>query len=95
MRIADILWPWGALTEARLVIKLQRAQIDKQASNIRTLSEEVDDASRTRDECKLRLINAEIEINRLRRVIGVGHFRNPETGRLGPKGQTFGVNPKP
>lgn len=84
-----ILWPWGALDEYERTIGAQRAQIERQANSVRLLQEEREDVLHERNEARLRLINAEIEISRLRRIVGRGHFRNPVTGRVGKVGETF------
>jgi hypothetical protein len=56
---------------------LRRAKIimERQAIHIGDLYEELD--------------AAEERLDNLKALVAKGHFRNPETGRIGPKGKTF------
>jgi len=61
MNILDIINPWGALRDAKIIM-------ERQAIRIGDLNEELYYA---------------------KALIAEGHFRNPETGCIGPKGVTF------
>jgi hypothetical protein len=86
MTIKDIINPWGALKQAR-----RDAEYNKDVS--RVFSEEVERVAEARDiDAKahaLKVKNLRAEIRRLEEVIASGHYRNPETGRLGRKGEMF------
>ena len=57
----DVINPWRALRDAKVIMK-------RQAIRIGDLYEEIDAH---------------------KKQIAQGHFRNPKTGRIGPKGKTF------
>ncbi len=64
----DIINPWGALRNAKIIT-------ERQAKRIGDLYEEID-AHKER-------------ITNLKAIIAQGHFRNPKTGCIGPKGKVF------
>jgi hypothetical protein len=64
----DIINPWGALRNAKIIT-------ERQARRIGDLYEEI-------DAHKERIAN-------LKAIIAQGHFRNPKTGCIGPKGKTY------
>ncbi len=75
MSITDILCPWRALKRARRHLAAAR-------EDIRVL------------ECRLEAYDVHVTLltaarDEARALIAQGHFRNPETGRLGTKGQLF------
>lgn len=75
MSITDIIWPWGALRRARRNLAAAR-------EDIRVL------------ECRLEAYDVHLALatdarDKAQALIAQGHFRNPETGRLGVKGQVF------
>lgn len=75
MSITDIIWPWGALKRARRDLAAAR-------EDTRLL------------ECRLEAYDVHVTLLTAARdeawaLIAQGHFRNPETGRLGTKGQLF------
>lgn len=71
----DIINPWGALRRANIRI----AELDADAIVWRN---ELDGMN------ILHQWNTN-KIKRLEALIAKGHFRNPKTGRIGPKGKTF------
>lgn len=83
MSIWDIINPWGALRRERR--QFVRAVADYEAdyaaeraisaSSLRQLRETAED-----------LLG---EVGRLHAIIAKGHFRNPETGRIGPVGKVY------
>jgi gluconate kinase len=86
MTLKDIINPWGALKKAR-----RDAEYNKDVSLV--FSEEVERIAEARDiDAKahaLKVKNLRAEIRRLEEVLASGHYRNPETGRLGRKGEMF------
>lgn len=71
----DIINPWGALRRANIRI----AELEADATIWRS---ELDGMN------ILHQWNTN-KIKWLEALIAQGHFRNPETGRIGPKGKTF------
>jgi hypothetical protein len=91
MTLKDIINPWGALKQAR-----RDAEYNKDVS--RVFSEEVERVAEARDiDAKahaLKVKNLRAEIRRLEEVLASGHYRNPQTGRLGRKGERFDAGAK-
>jgi hypothetical protein len=91
--ITDIIWPWGALRDARRAFARAVADYEGERSlgreALRSARAEVDDARLALASEQLRRRNSDAEIDRLRAIINGGHFRNPKTGRLGRRGETF------
>lgn len=93
MTIWDIINPWGALRSERkhgnyeasgyilFIRELQRKIRDKET--------EVEDLDKQRKELFLKVLSVNEEATRLRALVSTGHFRNPATGRLGKRGETF------
>lgn len=86
MKLLDIINPWGALKQARADIADFRAEEANffQRQNALLRCAEID--AKAHD---LQVKNLNAEINRLEQVIAGGHYRNPQTGRLGRKGERF------
>lgn len=89
MRLRDLIWPWGALAELRGVVAAQRHGIALRDDELQKLYEDAKQAHRDLNEARLRLCNAQIEMNRLSSIVARGYFRNPANGNLGRKGQVF------
>lgn len=75
MTFKEIIWPWGAL------LKVKRAQA-YDSNTIQTMR-----AQLGQQRAQIGLLQADVVAKR--RLIEQGHFRNPKTGRLGRKGETF------
>jgi hypothetical protein len=71
----DIINPWRALRRANAYI----AELEEEIAHWEIDSEE--DYLVYRDAAQ--------RLERAEALIAQGHFRNPETGRIGPKGKTF------
>ena len=86
MTLGDIINPWGALRAARKAIDGYERALATAASVASETARMLDLDSRvsTRKIQKL-----EDEIKRLEKIIADGHYRNPETGRLGRRGEVF------
>ena len=89
MSIWDIINPWGALRRARRRIdNCERAFVDRDAHLVlldKKLAEAIDES----DKLATKLLRCRVDNNRLNRLLASAHFRNPKTGRLGKKGETF------
>ena len=83
MSIWDIINPWGALRRERRLFARAVADYEAErairASSLRQLRET---AEATAED----LLD---EVGHLRATIAKGHFRNPETGRIGPVGKVY------
>lgn len=86
MKLLDIINPWGALASARRQIRdYERALSTAESVAAETARGHIlDSRVSTR-----KIQNLEAEIRRLEQVIAGGHYRNPQTGRLGRKGERF------
>lgn len=79
MSIWDIINPWGALRrERRLFVQAVADYEAERAVSASSLRQQ-----RIENEALLD------EIQQLEVIIGKGHFRNPETGRIGPVGKVY------
>jgi hypothetical protein len=86
MTLRDTINPWGALKRARTAIadyESERA-LSRKALREALHREAIDEKARA-----LKEHNLKAEIKRLEKIIAGGHYRNPETGRLGRKGELF------
>ncbi len=61
-------WPWSEIAELREIAERQRSRLFNYSTSL--------------SETKLRLANAEIEIDRLRGLLAKATFRDPVTGRF-------------
>lgn len=93
MSISDIINPWGALRRERRAFALAVADYEGE----RALSKDALRASQQRAEAletdmveaKKQLLACRLRNQKLTEKLGSAHFRNPATGRLGRKGETF------
>ena len=89
MSISDIIWPWAALRRERSRLCRARETLRELELRVDAYEYKLGEIDGNLREKELRLLLAENEIAKLRKKIATGHFRNPETGRIGKKGQTF------
>jgi phage host-nuclease inhibitor protein Gam len=86
MTLKDIINPWGALAAARKDI----ADLESERSGYFTSQRDARAIAAVNEKAHaLKVKNLRAEIRRLEEVIASGHYRNPETGRLGRKGEMF------
>ena len=97
MSIWDIINPWGALRRERRIFVATVADYE----NAHTRCEDAVRAAQQRGDALVAALQdadrAYIALNRratndrlaLAETIAKGHFRNPKTGRIGRKGETF------
>lgn len=86
MKIGDIINPWGALKRARQVIADYEAERDLSRTALRGMHQRAATEEKVH---ALAVHNFRAEIKRLEKIIADGHYRNPETGRLGRRGEVF------
>lgn len=86
MRLLDIINPWSALKQARVAVADYESERVLSRKAHRDLRGRAEIDAKAHD---LQVKNLEAEINRLEQVIAGGHYRNPQTGRLGRKGERF------
>jgi D-aminopeptidase len=91
MKLTDIINPWGALKQARSEIADYKAE---RALSLEALREAGRAAVTEAKAHILQVKNLKAEIHRLEQVVASGHYRNPETGRLGRKGERFDAGAK-
>lgn len=85
----SIINPWGYNLELERELALVEQQLRQTEGRIRAKNRENNQlASELRVE-KAIVQALEGAVERLHKIIDEGHFRNPATGRLGPKGQTY------
>lgn len=87
MSIWDIINPWGALRRERRIFVATVADYE----NAHTRSEDAVRAAQQRADRAYIALNRRATKDRLAlaETIAKGHFRNPKTGRIGRKGETF------
>lgn len=92
MMLLDIINPWGALKRARADIADLYSERSGYFASQRDLRRRaaIDEKAHA-----LKVGNLKAEIHRLEQVVASGHYRNPQTGRLGRKGERFGAGAKP
>lgn len=91
MTLKDIINPWGALRRARKDIA------DYESERAAFFASQRDLRSRVETDAKahvLKVRNLNAAIRRLEEVIASGHYRDPQTGRLGRKGERFDAGAK-
>ena len=93
MNFWDIINPWGALRRERrqfviLVSDYENAFLRSEDA-LRMAQQRADELETKLIDAKNQLLSSRMRADKLRRTIARGHFRNPETGRIGPKGVTY------
>ena len=93
MTFKDIINPWGALKTARGYADYYRREADYYERELSLSHKAIRDvhhsAATDAKAHALKVKNLRDEIKRLEKIIAGGHYRNPETGRLGRKGEMF------
>jgi len=86
MTLRDLVNPWAALELTRQNLADRDWEIGRSR---RALRDKTYNAATDEKAYALKLYNLQAEIERLKAIIASGHHRNPETGRLGRKGELF------
>ncbi len=97
MNFWDIINPWGALRRERRQFVILVSDYENAFLRSEDALRMVRQRLETREETltsqigvlKDELLLYKIRCDTLQRKIAQGHFRNPETGRIGPKGVTY------
>ena len=96
MNLWDIINPWGALRRerhARLDIAPKLAcMYSDLATHRKLIAKQIVQIDRANENAAYNLEQAlrnSDDATRLNRLVATGHFRNPATGRLGKRGETF------
>jgi len=79
MNIRDTLNPWGALAEARETISKLTNELAVEHIRRQNVVKDM--------ELRQRIIQSQFE--RLEDLLRMAHFRDPKTGRIGPRGRRF------
>ena len=79
MNIRDTLNPWGALAEARETISKLTNELAVEHIRRQNVVKDM--------ELRQRIIQSQFE--RLEDLLRTAHFRDPKTGRIGPRGRRF------
>lgn len=87
MTITDILWPWGALREARAEAAAATAQALQSAARAEQLRADLDAEHRRNRYLKERNNKLSRSLIHLHDVLMHSHFRDPATGRIGKIGE--------
>lgn len=86
MKLRDIINPWGALKQARREFGHMKGALDSTMGAYQNLIE-TELVNENAHKLQVKILRA--EIRRLEAVIATGHYRNPQTGRIGRKGERF------
>lgn len=96
MSLSDFINPWGALRRARVAIADLRieavsahGELREAQERVALLEQKLSGTLDRADNLSLTALGRSHEIQRLKAIIARGHFRNPETGRIGKRGETF------
>ena len=97
MNFWDSINPWGALRRERRQFINMVADYEAERALSKDALRMAQQRLETREEAlhaqigalKDELLLYKIRHDKLQRTIARGHFRNPETGRIGPKGVTY------
>jgi hypothetical protein len=79
MNIRDTLNPWGALAEARETISKLTNELAVEQIRRQNVVKDM--------KLRQRIIQSQFE--RLEDLLRTAHFRDPKTGRIGPRGRRF------
>lgn len=87
MTITDILWPWGALHEARAEAAAAIVQAHIAEARAEQLRSDLDASYRRNRSLEERNLTLSRGAAHHRYLLANSHFRNPETGRIGKRGE--------
>lgn len=89
MNLKTIFWPWGQLIDLERATAEAEQAAEKAKAEAKRVGRALKDVLGELAAAKRGNQWGDHEIAKLRAKIAEGHFRNPETGRLGRKGETF------
>jgi len=86
MTLRDIINPWGARRRERLGAENRIADLEDCNA---LLDKQLTSMTEACDRAQRKALQRQLALQRAEKLIAQGHFRNPETGRLGRRGETF------
>lgn len=86
MTLRDIINPWGARRRERLGAENRIADLEDRNA---LLDKQLTSMTEACDRSQRKALQRQLALQRAEKLIAQGHFRNPETGRLGRRGETF------
>lgn len=86
MTLRDIINPWGARRRERLGAENRIADLEDRNA---LLDKQLTSMTEACDRSQRKALQRQLALRRAEKLIAQGHFRNPETGRLGRRGETF------
>lgn len=86
MTLRDIINPWGARRRERLGAENRIADLEDRNA---LLDKQLTSMTEACDRSQRKALQRQLALRRAEKLIASGHFRNPETGRLGRRGETF------
>lgn len=86
MTLRDIINPWGARRRERLGAENMIADLEDRNA---LLDKQLTSMTEACDRSQRKALQRQLALRRAEKLIAQGHFRNPETGRLGRRGETF------
>lgn len=89
MTLSEIINPWGALRRLKIAHRWLREEFEKESERANRAARRANEARNAADSHSLTALGRAQEIDRLRDQLKRAHFRNPKTGRLGRRGETF------
>ena len=89
MTLSEIINPWGALRRLKVAHAWLREEFEKERARADRSARMANEARNVADSYSLTALGRAQEIDRLRDMLKRAHFRNPKTGRLGRRGETF------
>lgn len=89
MTLSEIINPWGALRRLKAAHAWLREEFEKERALAGRAAVMATEARNAADNHSLTAMGRAQEIDRLRDMLKRAHFRNPKTGRLGRRGETF------
>ena len=89
MTLSEIINPWGALRRLKIAHRWLREEFEKENERANRAARNATEARNAADNHSLTAMGRAQEIDRLRDMLKRAHFRNPKTGRLGRRGETF------
>ena len=89
MKLKTVFWPWGQLIDLERSTATAEQRAEKAEAEVKRVGRALKQVLGELAAAKRGNQWGDHEIAKLRAQIAQGHFRNPKTGRLGAKGQTF------
>lgn len=89
MTLSEIINPWGALRRLKVAHAWLREEFEKERARADRSARSATEARNAADNHSLTAMGRAQEIDRLRHQLRQAHFRNPKTGRIGRRGETF------